>query len=147
MFTNDRNKLREFYREAWRKQRENLPVEPLEAQVADIIVMHPEYHALLEGPADALDRDYTPDDGQENPFLHMGLHLALREQLATGRPPACHKTYQQLLRKIGDAHRVEHAMMECLGQVLYQAQTSNSAPDETAYETCLQALLSNKTTK
>ena len=147
MFTNDRNKLREFYREAWRKQRENLPVEPLEAQVADIIAMHPEYHALLEGPLDALDRDYTPEGGQENPFLHMGLHLALREQLATGRPPACHQVYQQLLHKTGDAHQVEHAMMECLGQALYQAQANGTVPDEAAYEHCLQVLLSKKTTK
>ena len=147
MFTNDRNKLREFYREAWRKQCETLPIEPLEAQVADIIALHPEYHGLLEGPVDELDKDYTPEGGQENPFLHMGLHLALREQLSTGRPPACRTTYQQLLHKIGDAHEVEHRMMECLGQALYQTQINGSAPDEAAYAACLQALLYKKTTK
>ena len=81
-----RDDLRRVYIEAWRKRREGLPIEPLEAQVADVIALHPEYHAALEAGDDALDRDYTPEGGQSNPFLHLGLHLAVRDQIATDRP-------------------------------------------------------------
>ena len=68
-----RDELRRVYVEAWRKRRAGLPSEPLEAQVADVIALHPEYHAALERGEDALERDYTPEGGQSNPFLHMGL--------------------------------------------------------------------------
>ncbi len=54
-----RDELRRVYVEAWRKRRAGLPVEPLEAQVADVIALHPEYHAALERGADTLERDYT----------------------------------------------------------------------------------------
>ncbi len=144
MFTTDRNQLRTFYREAWQKHRESRPMEPLESQIVDVILMHPEYHDLLEGPQDNLSRDYHPEDGRENPFLHMGLHLALREQLATGRPALCRKIFDQLLGINGDAHRTEHAMMECLAEALYQAQRQGGMPDERAYTTCLRHLLIKK---
>jgi Domain of unknown function (DUF1841) len=81
-----RDDLRRVYVEAWRKRRAGLPVEPLEAQVADVIALHPEYHAALERGDETLAHDYTPEGGQSNPFLHMGLHLAVRDQIATDRP-------------------------------------------------------------
>jgi len=95
-----RDELRRVYVEAWRKRRAGLPVEPLEAQVADVIALHPEYHAALERGADALERDYTPEGGQSNPFLHMGLHLAVRDQLATDRPAGIRQAFQNLADRI-----------------------------------------------
>jgi hypothetical protein len=80
-----REELRRAYVEAWRKHRERLPMEPLEAQIANVIALHPEYQADLEGSPDAIARDYSPESGQSNPFLHMGLHLAVRDQIATDR--------------------------------------------------------------
>ena len=77
--TQSRDELRRVYIEAWRKHRERRPMEPLEAQIADVIALHPEYQAALEQPDEVVDRDYTPEGGQSNPFLHMGLHLAVRD--------------------------------------------------------------------
>ena len=82
----DRSGLRRLYVEAWRKHRAGRPLEPLEHQIVTGIEQHAEYHALLEDEAEALGRDFTPEAGQSNPFLHMGLHLAIREQAATDRP-------------------------------------------------------------
>ena len=84
--TQSRDELRRVYIDAWRKHREGLPMEPLEAQVADVIALHPEYQAALERPDQVVERDYSPEGGQSNPFLHMGLHLAVRDQIATDRP-------------------------------------------------------------
>jgi Domain of unknown function (DUF1841). len=137
LFGNDRTALRRFYLEAWRKQRENAALEPLERLVAEVVSEHPEYHALLEGD-EALVQDYSPEMGQSNPFLHMGMHLAIREQLGSDRPAGIVTAYRALLLRLGDAHRVEHHMMECLGQSLWEAQRAGRAPDEAAYLACLQ---------
>ena len=136
LFGNDRTALRRFYYEAWRKLREGAALEPLERQVAEVVREHPEYHALLESDA-ALDRDFTPEGGQSNPFLHMGMHLALREQLAGNRPDGIVSAYQRLLLRLSDAHEAEHRMLECLGSALWEAQRNNRPPDEAAYLQCL----------
>jgi Domain of unknown function (DUF1841) len=61
--THSRDQLRQVYITAWRKRRDGLPMEPLEAQVADVVALHPEYQAALERPDPVLDRDYTPESG------------------------------------------------------------------------------------
>jgi hypothetical protein len=132
-----RDELRRVYVEAWRKRREGLPIEPLEAQVADVIALHPEYHAALERGADVLDRDYTPEGGQANPFLHMGLHLAVRDQLATDRPSGIRKAFASLAARLGSEHEAEHRIIECLAEAMWEAQRSARPPDEAAYLQCV----------
>jgi uncharacterized protein DUF1841 len=132
-----RDELRRVYVEAWRKRRAGLPVEPLEAQVADVIALHPEYHAALERGEDALQRDYTPDSGQSNPFLHMGLHLAVRDQLATDRPAGIRQAFATLAARLGAEHEAEHRVIECLAEAMWQAQRTGRPPDEAAYLQCV----------
>lgn len=131
IFGQDRNQLRSMYADAWRKQCERLPMSPLEAQIAAVVELHPEYHADVT--SDDLDRDYTPDGGQTNPFLHMGLHLGIREQVSTNRPPGIAKIHEQLTTQLGDAHAAEHRMIDCLAETLWDAQRQNRAPDEEKY--------------
>lgn len=128
-----RDELRRVYVEAWRKRRAGLPIEPLEAQVADVVALHPEYHAALERGEDALERDYTPEGGQSNPFLHMGLHLAVRDQIATDRPAGLRKAFESLAQRVGSAHEAEHRIIECLAEAMWEAQRSGRPPDEAAY--------------
>jgi hypothetical protein len=128
-----RSALRRMYTEAWRKHRLSLPVEPVEDQIIRVVQLHPEYAAVLEGEGETLERDYTPEGGQTNPFLHMGLHLAIREQVATDRPAGIADVHAALARGLGDVHAAEHAMIECLGEALWQAQRSGRAPDEASY--------------
>ena len=128
-----RDQLRRVYIEAWRKRRAGLPTEPLEAQVADVIAQHPEYHAVLEGADDTLARDYTPEGRQSNPFLHMGLHLAARDQIATDRPAGIRKAFQTVAARLGSEHEAEHRIIECLAEAMWEAQRSGRPPDEAAY--------------
>lgn len=131
IFSQDRNELRKMYAEAWRKQRENQPLSPLEAQIAAVVEWHPEYHADVE--AKSIDADYTPDGGRTNPFLHMGLHLGLREQVATNRPGGIARIHAALAARTGDPHEAEHRMIECLAETLWEAQGQGGAPDERKY--------------
>jgi Domain of unknown function (DUF1841) len=131
--TQSRDELRRVYFEAWRKRREGLPMEPLEMQVADVVALHPEYHATLERPDASVDKDYRPESGQSNPFLHMGLHLAVRDQLATDRPAGIRTAFETLVRRTRSAHDAEHRIIECLAEAVWEAQRSGLPPDEAAY--------------
>ena len=138
IFGQDRNELRQMYADAWRKRCGKRPLAPLEMQIADVIEMHPEYHGDVT--AEDLDRDYTPDGGKTNPFLHMGLHLGIREQVATDRPAGISAIHKALSARFGDVHAAEHAMIECLAETLWDAQSSNQPPDEAKYLQRLQRL-------
>lgn len=135
--------MRRVFVEAWRKACAKEPLEPLQRQVADIVAMHGEYHALLGDDA-VVDREFVPDGGAVNPFMHMGLHVALLEQVTTDRPAGIRTLYAEIVRRRGEVHAAEHAMMDCLGAALYQAQSSGQPPDERAYMAALDALVDRK---
>lgn len=131
IFGQDRDELRKMYATAWRKRSERAPLSPLEAQIAAVVEWHPEYHEDVT--SDDLEREYTPDSGRTNPFLHMGLHLGIREQVSTNRPAGIAKIHETLVAQAGDAHAAEHQMIECLAETLWEAQNANTAPDEQRY--------------
>lgn len=137
MFAPSREQARRFFCEAWRKRREGLPASPLEALAADIVANHPEYHALLEDPA-AIEREWTPEQGATNPFLHLSLHLAIEEQLSIDQPPGLRAAFaRRLARRHGDRHAALHDLLECLGEILWQAQRENRPPDGGRYLDCV----------
>jgi Domain of unknown function (DUF1841) len=128
----NRDQMRRMYLEAWRKFSTKAPLEPLEAQLAAVIAEHPEYVTWLEADEKALGAEFTPEGGQQNPFLHMGLHLAIREQVATNRPAGIAEVHAKLSARLG-AHEAEHAMLEPLAETLWEAQRQRRMPDEQAY--------------
>lgn len=137
MFNPSRDEARRFLADAWRKRRENLPATPLETIAADIVALHPEYHALLSGDEEAMRRDWTPEDGETNPFLHLSLHLAVAEQLQIDQPPGIKAAFAALAAKHGDAHAALHDVLECLGETIWRAQRDKAPPDGAAYLECL----------
>ena len=140
IFTQDRGRLRALYRDVLAKMEAGSPLEPLEAQIADVLSEHPEYHAAVRDP-EGHDRDFPPETGEVNPWLHMGLHLAIREQVSTDRPPGIRELWQRLSARLGSAHEAEHAMQEQLVEALWTAQRAGTAPDEAAYLESLRQLL------
>ncbi len=140
MFAQSRDETRQLFCSVFQKMQQQIPLDPLEQQLADIIQQHPEYHKLLADPDAAISLEFTPESGQPNPFLHMGMHLAIREQVDTDRPAGIRACYQQLIAKLGEAE-AEHRMMECLGTSLWEAQRNNRLPDEQSYLSCIQSLL------
>ena len=131
IFGQDRDELRKMYTTAWKKRCDDLPMSPLETQIADVIAMHPEYQDEI-GRGE-VDGDYTPEGGRANPFLHMGLHLGIREQVSTNRPAGIAAVYNTVAARAGDVHAAEHQMIECLAETLWEAQSANRPPDEQKY--------------
>jgi Domain of unknown function (DUF1841) len=136
-----REQLRQMYLATWRKFRAQEPLQPLEKQVAAVIAEHPEYIAWLETGKEILTADFTPEGGRENPFLHMGMHLALREQLSTNRPAGFADLHRKLCEHYGDVHEAEHALLTPLGETLWEAQRAGRAPDEVDYLRKVEALV------
>ena len=143
LFGQDRDQLRRVYCEAWQRYRQSLPLEPLQAQIVAVVERHPEYQALLDDPEQALGRDYLPETGETNPFLHMGLHLAVQEQVNTDRPAGIRELYRRLNEICDNSHSADHQMMECLAEMIWQSQRDGTLPNEQQYLECI-AKLSQK---
>jgi hypothetical protein len=140
VYGTDRDAMRRVFVDAWRKAKNGDPLQPLERLLAEVIAEHPEYHGFLVETDGAIDRDFPPELGEANPFLHLGLHLGIREQIAVDRPAGVLGLYRRILRRAGDAHEAEHRIMDCLGRSLWEAQRAGRMPNETAYLDCLRAL-------
>jgi len=138
MFNPSRDEARRFFFDTWAKHRRGEALTGMENLALEIIGLHPEYHALLDAPERHLERDYLPELGDINPFLHLSLHLAVEEQLSIDQPPGIRALYQRLLQKTGAEHDARHAVLECLGETIWQAQRLQSAPDPRAYLECLE---------
>jgi hypothetical protein len=133
MFSPSRDEVREMFIGAWRKYRQGVPLAGIESLALDVILQHPEHHAVLEAPQ--RDRDYTDET---NPFLHMSLHLALEEQLSIDQPPGIAHRFQVLLSKFHDRHQALHQALECLAETLWRAQRDATPPNAAAYLSCLE---------
>ncbi|MDO8958430.1 MAG: DUF1841 family protein [Rhodocyclaceae bacterium] len=137
MFNPSRDQARRFLIEAWQKRRAALPATQLEIIAADIVALHPEYHSLLEAGEDALGKDWTPEDGATNPFLHLSLHLAIAEQISIDQPPGIRAAFESRRSRHGDPHAALHDILECLGETLWRAQRDRQPLDGAAYLECI----------
>ena len=139
MFNPTREQVRDFFFASWQKFNDKLPLTPLEGMAVDIMVDHPEYQQILSQRDQYVDRDYAPEHGDINPFLHMSMHLSIREQISIDQPPGVMAQHQRLCRSLGGAMEAEHAMMDCLAEMIWQAQRAGTAPDASIYLACLVA--------
>ncbi|QDX80360.1 hypothetical protein B9N43_03225 [Denitratisoma sp. DHT3] len=133
LFNPSRDQARQFLVDAWKKRIDKLPATALEIMAADVVQLHPEYHALLGGGEEALARDWTPEQGETNPFLHLSLHLAIEEQLQIDQPQGIRAAYEQLLIRRGDRHEALHAILDCLAEAIWRSQRDRAPMDGEAY--------------
>jgi hypothetical protein len=138
MFNPSRDEARRFFVESWAKFRAGIHLSDLETIAAGLIAAHPEYHAVLDDSERNLDRDFPPEAGAVNPFLHLSLHLAVAEQIAVDQPPGVRAHFERLRAARGDEHAALHALTECIGEMIWQAQRNRTAPDASIYFACLE---------
>jgi hypothetical protein len=137
MFNPSRDQVRQFFFDVWAKYRAGQPLAGAEQPALDAVLAHPEYHAILDQPERYMERDYRPEAGETNPFLHLSMHLAIAEQVSIDQPPGIRARYQRLLQQEGDAMQAQHAVMECLAEMIWQMQRYQTAFDSAAYLDCL----------
>ncbi len=137
MFQPSQHDVRRFFCAVYRKWRAALPLAPIEAQAADWIDAHPEYHAELADLDAALAAAYTVEDGRTNPFLHLSMHLSISEQVAIDQPAGIRQAVGLLTARCGSRHAAQHAVMDCLGEMVWASQRSGLPPDGHAYLDCV----------
>jgi hypothetical protein len=141
MFNPSRDDVRRFFCTAWRRHAEGSVLTPLHAAALKWILVHPEYHALLADEQRALAEEFTVERGRTNPFLHLSMHLALQEQLSIDQPPGIVAAFGRLAARCGDEHGAAHEAMECLGEIVWNAQRGTLPADveaiNAAYLDCL----------
>jgi hypothetical protein len=137
MFAPTQGDVRRFFIETRRKRDEGRPLTPLETIAADWIESHPEYRADLADADAAAAMAYSGDDGRENPFLHLSMHLSISEQVSIDQPRGIRDAVESLVARLGSLHAAQHEAMECLGRMLWDAQRSGRPPDGEAYVECI----------
>ena len=137
MFNPSRDQSRDFLLEAWRKYGANEPLSALESLAIGVIAEHPEYHSFFVSRDKAIEQDFSPESGHANPFLHIYMHIAIREQIAIDKPHGVLNAHQKLSQQHDSIMDAEHVMMECLAEMIWQAQRTKTAPDAEAYLRCL----------
>lgn len=138
LFNPTRDEARNFLFESWRKRRAGELLTPLEDLAAQLIAKHPEHHAVLENPERHQEQDYLPEHGASNPFLHLMMHLTIEEQISIDQPAGVRAHFTRLTRQFESEHNAQHRMMECLGEMIWQAQRNGTRPDAAIYLACLE---------
>jgi hypothetical protein len=133
MFQPSQNDVRRFFCAAFARNRDGLPLEPMQALAANWIAQHPEYHAELADEAAALAAVYTVEDGRTNPFLHLSMHISIEEQLGIDQPTGIRQAVELLAKRRNSLHQAHHEVMDCLGEMIWASQRSGLPPDGQAY--------------
>ncbi len=137
MFNPTRTEVRQFFFDVWQKYQRREILSDMETIALEVILLHPEYHVILENSERYIEQNYPPEMGATNPFLHMSMHVAIREQLAIDQPLGIRKKFIQLCTVTGDEHEATHHTMECLAEMLWQSQRNQGAPDAAIYLNCM----------
>ena len=136
LYGNDRGSLRQVFFTTWDKYKLSQPLQGIEPLLIDIILLHPEYHPILDDPDAHLDRDYPPEHGTENPFLHLSLHMTIEEQLTIDNPTGIRQHFNTL-QQSHDRHDALHILLECLAEAVWKAQRHETADLEKEYLACV----------
>jgi hypothetical protein len=137
MFNPSQDDVRRFFCETYRKHRANEILTPLEAIASDWLKQHPEYDDDLKDVDAALGADYSVENGQTNPFLHLSMHLSIAEQISIDQPPGIRAAATALAQRLQSEHEAHHHIMECLGEMIWNSQRSGLPPDGAAYIDCV----------
>jgi hypothetical protein len=135
------NDVRENYFSVWRKHQLHEKLSSLEKQLLNVIQEHPEYHEVFVNPEKFSDYNFSAENNEENPFLHLSLHLTLIEQVSSNRPKGITAIYKDIVTTMGDVHHADHHIMDILASHLWEMVDKQKQPDEKVYLKQLKKLL------
>ena len=137
LFNPSRDDVRDFFFASWRKYNTQLPLTDLEKMTVSIMLMHPEYHTILNAPEQFKEQAYFPELGETNPFLHMSLHLSILEQISINQPIGISDIYATLKNHYQNEHDAQHDILECLAETIWLAQRNHTGLDAEHYQQLL----------
>ena len=142
MYDVNTHDVRRYFGHVWQNRLNPLQLDALQQKALLIIEAHPEYQIYLEQVEEYLDKNWTPEQGETNPFLHLSLHLSIQEQVGIDQPFGIRAIHQKLIGMHNDNWvKAEDEMMEALVETIWQAQRHNQGLDVNAYMTRLRKLV------
>jgi len=142
MFSPSQDDVRRFFCQVLQRSRLGEPMDALQTLAAQWVDEHPEFHDTLSDQAWALQQTYPVEAGHANPFLHLSMHLSISEQCSIDQPQGIQTAVSQLAERKNSIHDAQHAVMECLGAMLWESQRSGRTPDGAAYVEAIKRLSS-----
>jgi hypothetical protein len=139
MFQPSQADVRRFFCGVHLKQAQSTPMEPIEILAGEWIQRHPEYHPILGDLDQALADMQTVSPDQDNPFLHLSMHLSVSEQCSIDQPPGIRQAVELLAARLGSLHDAHHEVMDCLGRTIWESQRNGRPPDGAAYIAAVRA--------
>lgn len=139
MYTDNRDAYRNVFFVAWQKHLKKMPLELEEQRLIDVILEHPEIHQMLDKPESYLKQEFA---NEENPFLHISMHLALREQIRLDRPNGINEIFSTLKVNTQNSIEAEHLMLPVLATMLSKSQQTGMMPSDAEYLSMLRMLIS-----
>lgn len=137
MFNPIQADARNFFFTAYKKYKSGKNLDDHEKIAINIIIEHPEFDIYLSNPDKYIDYQWLPESEEINPFLHLGMHMGIIEQLSIDQPPGIAKLYNKLCKKLDDVHKADHEMMECLAKMIWHSLRNRLPPDINAYLKCI----------
>lgn len=129
MYTNNRDTYRQTFANTWQKHLKGTTLDAVESELLAVILLHPEYHSLFDS-AQKEKQEFIPE---ENPYIHMSLHMAIREQIRMDKPLGTKEIYNNLQKIKQNPHEVEHIMMTVMAKLLWESQQSGVMPNDDTY--------------
>ena len=136
--------FRRIFFKTWAKHRAKLPLDQFEQQMVFVIQQYPEYHEMLSNPDQFLQKEYPPTSLDSNPFLRMGIHMSLVEQLHLDQPQGIREIYNALSTQLGNPALAEQHMIVSLANTLWAAQAEGRFPTDEEYLADLKDLCSSQ---
>lgn len=137
MFNPSQTDVRNFFFDTLEKSKLGHPLTDLEKIAYSTILEHPEYEAVLTNRKKYLEYQWPVEKGETNPFLHLSMHMSIIEQLSIDQPPGIKNLYTELCDKFKEPHNASHELMDCLGEMVWQAQSAGTMPDMNIYFSCI----------
>lgn len=118
------NEYRVFFLQAWKKHLQGSKLSDLESQVRDVLLLYPQYISELNQ-----DKTYPLED---NPYIQMGLHLTVWDQVRTNRPEGIRPWFLEAC-VANSQKEVEQLMLMVLRQTVYVSYQAGNLPCEQKY--------------
>jgi hypothetical protein len=118
-----------------------------EGRYAEVMLEHEEeYFNQFEMADLTYNYQYDPDT-EENPFLHIALHVVVENQLEAGQPTEVYQFYDSMRKRKCSHHDAIHLIAALLAPLIVIALQRNGAPDEELYRSLLRKYKGKKPEK
>jgi len=112
---------RAYMAEVWHKVNENADLTEEEELLAEQMQAHSEYSEVWENKD--LGEHFFDLTKEENPFLHISLHVMLERQIRSNNPPYVRRAIERLAAQGEDPHDVQHAILRILVSEMWAVMT------------------------